>query len=514
MIASEKEQGMLRQNKKIMGEIKDKLPLLWGATAAVVALGMIVHSVSMFHLFELTPDFANFYQATYLIAHGHLYPYDTVFPHNYPHYGFPFLKSHGEVFTWALAPLIWLSPSGVALLVAQDLAIAGSQLLAALCIHAILQKKGVVTEVITTLVFVFLNPWYYFAAFFDFHLEPFALLFLTALIFSYIDGKRYLAAVLAILVASTGDVPATYLVGVGLGLFLISPRKNRSALFFAAFGLFVFVFDSLLHLNEASSLLSRYGYLAGNKAPLNVGSLLVGVLSHLNIAFETLRGNAKYVAPFLGSGGVIGLLTPLGLAISAVVLMGPLLVPNATFLHDFDSFQVIAIEPALAISGALLIAWTGKNRERLLAKVAEAALWLSVVSAVVITYPNLLSAKDFNATVTRGIATDLSRTLRKIPNTAEVIVANGVAGRFAARRLIYPIVSFQNIYVPIWSHTTYVVVSTQGISDPTAMQLRVISHFLSSESGSVRALINTPTVSVYEIKSKSVGYYLRFPPTA
>jgi hypothetical protein len=62
--------------------------------------GFCVWSSLLYHRFALTPDFAQYQQAWYLIAHGHLNPYDTVG-------NFPFWQNHGEFIMWPLAALYW-----------------------------------------------------------------------------------------------------------------------------------------------------------------------------------------------------------------------------------------------------------------------------------------------------------------------------------------------------------------------------------------------------------------------
>ena len=68
--------------------------------------GFCAWSSLLYHRFSLTPDFAQYQQAWYLIAHGHLNPYDTVG-------NFAFWQNHGEFIMWPLAATYWISPGGV-----------------------------------------------------------------------------------------------------------------------------------------------------------------------------------------------------------------------------------------------------------------------------------------------------------------------------------------------------------------------------------------------------------------
>ncbi len=491
------------------------LNVIWILAGIFSAGGMIIHSSALFNHFELTPDFSNFYQATYLIAHGHYYPYDTLFPFNYPHYGFPFLHSHGEFFVWLLAPLVAMFPNGFVLLVLQDLAIASTQVLAALWIHKLFQNKHAFVELLTIGAFIFLNPWYYFSAFFDFHLEPFSMLFLLAAAYTYLNGHRRLSLLFVLLVISTGDVPSTYLIGLGLGMFLLKPSKNISALLIALSGSVASVVESSLHLAEASSFLQRYGYLAGNHPPKSAISLVLGTLSHLGIIFSTLHQHIPLTVPYLISGNIVGLFSPLGLVTALIVLAAPVLVETPIFLSNFASFQIVSFEPILTVAGVMVLLWSYGNPNHLKSLLPKMAFAVSLVVALYTSYPNLIAAKDFNNSVSQSTATTLASVLKHIPSGAEVISGNGTVGRFSGRRLVYSLITFQGASVPIWSHQTYIiVVDNQGIADPSSAQAKVIRTFLLNDRSQVKEILSKGVVQIYRLTSKTTGYNLQFPPNA
>ena len=492
-----------------------KLNALWILGGVLSSVGMIVHSIALFDHFELTQDFSNFYQAAYLIGHGHLYPYDTLFPFNYPNYGFPFLQSHSEFFIWLLAPLVALFPNGLVLLVLQDLAIALTQILAALWIHKLFEGKHPIAEILTVGVFIFLNPWYYFSAFFDFHLEPFSMLFLLAVAYTYLNDRRKLSIVFILLVISTGDVPSTYLVGLGLGLFLLSMKKNRTALAISLVGALVATTESSLHFAEASSFFQRYGYLAGTHAPTTLVGLLVAVASGPGILFDTIRHHVPLTFPYLISGDALGILNPLGLLTALVILAAPVLVSSTAFLTNFASFQVVSMEPILTVAATMVILGSFNTTSRRKAGTLNTIFVLTLVGALITSFPNLFAAKNFNNTVSTSTASTLSHVLSQIPKGAEVISGNGTSGRFSGRRLTYSLITFQAASVPIWSHSTYiVVVANQGIADPSTTQANVIRSFLLSNKAQVRETLSKGVVQVYSLTSKTTGYNLQFPNNA
>src|ERR1700716_1605830 len=96
------------------------------AGLAIVVLGtqlaiLLVRSQHQYRAFNLSVDFALFFQAWHQIARGHLNPYLSP-------YAVSFWRSHFELIMWPLAPLYWLNRAdGRTLLYLQDLAIVGAE---------------------------------------------------------------------------------------------------------------------------------------------------------------------------------------------------------------------------------------------------------------------------------------------------------------------------------------------------------------------------------------------------
>ena len=85
--------------------------------------GFLAWSAIQYSRFALTSDFATYNQAWFLIAHGHLVPYDTV-------QRFQFWRNHGELLCYPLALLYWVWPHGLTLLWLQDLCVTGAEVVA------------------------------------------------------------------------------------------------------------------------------------------------------------------------------------------------------------------------------------------------------------------------------------------------------------------------------------------------------------------------------------------------
>ena len=168
------------------GRLDGTLRRVWWlgvAAAAVQLVVLIVWSAHLWARFDLTTDFATFSQAWNLIGTGHLDPVETTFAYGYPHYGYPFWQSHFELVLWPLALLRTIGLSAFSLLVVQDLALAattaaavrfGLELLGTYWRGPDRVRTGIAVGLVAAAV---VTPWTYWAASFDFHLQPLALCF-------------------------------------------------------------------------------------------------------------------------------------------------------------------------------------------------------------------------------------------------------------------------------------------------------------------------------------------------
>ncbi len=95
-------------------------------------LGMLVFSTVQYKRFTLTGDFANYSQAWWAIAHGHLDPFSTGL-------GVPFWKNNGEFALWPLSLLFYLHPHPVVLLWVQDIVVVVTELIVFRWILAVIE---------------------------------------------------------------------------------------------------------------------------------------------------------------------------------------------------------------------------------------------------------------------------------------------------------------------------------------------------------------------------------------
>lgn len=152
-------------------------PLLWVRRIGYAVLGLKLAafafwSALLYRHFALTPDFAQYQQAWYLIAHGNLNPYHTVG-------NFTFWQNHAEFIMWPLALLYWVFPHGVFLLWLHDTAVVGAEFVAFLWLCEIAQRYRPGRDARwlagAGLILLAVNPWSWWAVSFDFHAECLAI---------------------------------------------------------------------------------------------------------------------------------------------------------------------------------------------------------------------------------------------------------------------------------------------------------------------------------------------------
>ncbi len=406
----------------------------------------------------LTLDFSIYNQARWLLAHGSLDPFDTALGK-----GLPYWRNHGEALMWPLAQLTRLPPHGLLLLYAQDIAVAGAGWVA-LRWAADLARKAkldvrvatMTLGVVTTLLLI--NPWVYYAAAYDFHMEPLASCFARLIAYSLYRRRPRHACGWAALTLSAGVVACLYVVGAGLGA-LLAGNHRKHAVFIAAAGLSWLVALTLLGANAGTS---GYGYLAGASAAHAsiVGQVAEGAVSHPDRLVGALWDKRADLWANLAPSGLLGLFSPWGAAMGLMVL-----VPS--FLHTgtqvaIPSFQNFACY-AFVVVGTMWVFTRIGTFKKLTSAICGAVIVLAVCWAAVWLpyYPGAW----LRVTPAGGQA--LVVALSKVPARAQAIVSQGIAGRFSNRQFINPIV-ITPVDIRLSGRSVYFVLSpSQGVEIPT-----------------------------------------------
>ncbi len=229
-------------------------PLYWWAVPIGIQwLLLVLFNIYQYNRFALTHDFALYWQALWLMAHGHLNPYSTVA-------GYPFLDNHLEIIMYLFIPLVWIFPSAIILLWIQSTALVATEYIAWTWIMNWTMSQSKTSRSwlrITTIVLLVANPWTYWTASFDFH--PESLMACTIMGASYAlwnkrDNKALIWAAFTLL---SGDVAALLVVGLGLTAILL--RRWRIALILISSGLFWLLFIGAVGADKGSVLEPSYG---------------------------------------------------------------------------------------------------------------------------------------------------------------------------------------------------------------------------------------------------------------
>jgi len=418
----------------------------WLASVGLGVLQLVVlgwRSFGLWSHFDLGVDFAAFAQAWVRIAHGHLDPYLTLFPYNYPHYGYPFWQSHLELMMWLLAPLYWLGQSTYLLLVVQDLALAATAVAVVRWALEILVRawprparaRSLVAAAVVIAAFV--NPWTYWVAAYDFHLQPLACLF------AVMSGRElWLGRSRAwIWVAATllcGDVAATYVVALGLGCLVVARGYRRMAATVSFAGIVWLALVAALGSGKGSGLASGYGYLAGGTVGSGIAGIVVivaGIIRHPHLPLHVLSERRDAAFKYLSGAGTLGVVAPLGLSMVLVVLLANVLNANAGFVAPYAAFQSLVVVWFLLVGWVSVACWLKRMPGAGAAvAVAVAAVVVGQVAWTAAEWLPRISASQVPA----GVAAQLQRAEDLAPRGSELVVSVGVIGRFGGHRWVYP----------------------------------------------------------------------------
>lgn len=482
---------------------------MWTAgccAAAAQAVALIVWSWHLWTRFDLTSDAGTFSQAWEQIGTGNLNPRETTFAYFYPHYGYPFWQSHFEIVMWPLGLLHLVSPSTFTLLVLQDLVLAGITLLSLRFGLEILQRNWPMAIRWRTvigaglLVAVLADPWTYWTASFDFHLQPIAVLFLLACARDLWAGNRRMWW-WAVAVLLCGDVAASYLIGLGLSGVVAGRSTRRRGLVLIGAGVAWILFIVAIGSGKGSSLAGNYGYLAHVATGTGVGATLAvvwGIAHHPTGVFDVLRDRRDEILKFVWSSGTIGLFSAIGVGLAAVVIVPNALNQSPVFIGAAAAFQNLAAAVFLTVGAVSFLTWVvrrGRWGRRLVWCFGAVAL----VQILVTSHLWISRIPSTFLQVNAATAHDLSTVLDRTPPDAEVIASQGVIGRFGARRSLYPYLNefADGQTIPIDGRdVVFVFVPHQGIEAATPAQTAAAVDVVRNRLHAT-PILSTPNVTAF-----------------
>ncbi len=432
------------------------LAIIGVAAAAVTFILLVAGSLSSYDNYALSSDFGIYHQAWYQIAHGQLNPVDTISPKGRSAYGIPYLDNHFELIFWPLSLLYFIYPHSIDLLLVQDAATAATLVVAFLFVCDMLRKEwtrsgrsGTIVAVVVLAVLV-ADPFTYWAASGNFHLQAVATLFLVLAardLFAGHRGHKRRSYLWMVALLACGDVAATYLIGLGLSA-LVSGRETAKVGGMAILtSLAWLALVSALHANHGSDLVSFYGYLASH--PIHSGgiaaimTILLGIVTHPSTPIRQIGSRLGDLSRMILGAGTIGLASIIGAGVSLVVLVVNAL-SAGNFLQPRLAFQDFPALVFIAIGIASVTAWLGKvGRVGFLLSLALLAVSLAGVAVTGTTwFPKLSSSLASQYSANTPILVQAART---IPSNAEVVATSSVIGRFSGHRYVYPLAGIRTL---------------------------------------------------------------------
>ncbi len=462
--------------------------LLGCQLAAMLALSTVEYDRG-----ALTHDFGAYSQAWWEIAHGNLDPWSSLI-------GNAFWRNNTELAMWPLSVLYYIYPHPIALLWLQDVVVVATELAVFGWIlevigrtrHQLAPVAGPLVA-LGALVVLLANPWTYVTVAFEFHFEPFTALFVVLAgrdLWAGRPRRLWLWAPLALLCDALGGV---FLVGVGLSGLLAGRQTRRPGLALAGAGfLWVFFVTAIGGSGGKASLGLSYGYLIGpHTGSVGLPAIILGVLGHLGSVAHVLLSRWAMAVEFLLPVGIVGVLSPWGFGMTVVTFVPPMLVGSLTFFRPIAAFQIWPALPFVLVGSVMVVLvllsnardWQSAGFKKLV--IALCALWAVVdVGRGIVDY-RLVPATALAVDHAAGL--QLASLNSRIPEGSEVIVQDGLVGRFADRTYVFYLRSGHRL--PVRSASVYFVISpTQGLVPIGASGSQAVVHYVTTRlSGSLVA---------------------------
>jgi uncharacterized membrane protein len=472
------------------------------AVLGLQLIGFMIWSQLLSSRFALTIDFAEYENAWFLIAHGHLDPLNTVG-------NGVFWRNHSEFIMWPLALLYWLWPHQVTLLWIQDAGVVAAEAVAFtwLCEIAASRRPaaGARWLAATGLVLLVADPWIWWSVSFDFHTESLFVPLLMLLARDLANGRRR-AWLWVVPLVACGDVADTYLVGIGIATMLVARGRRMTGAAVAAVGAVATGFVTLIHGNLGSaSAIQAYSYLAGAGPAMTVSTsaLIKAVASHPLSVIKALWGKRTDIWASIAPAGVLGLGFIWILPIVGIILLEDNLDNNLVFARP--SFQSLAVYILVPVGSIWALA---AMRSRRWAAAAAAILLIQTVGWSVIWAPQVPVSW---LRVSAASAGTLARVSAAIPNSATVISSEGIVGRFAGRPVVESEVPSSRLRAI--GLTWVVVTPTAGIEVQTVAGALAFVAELARMPG-VRLEAHANGVWAFSLRAPASGTALSVPATA
>jgi uncharacterized membrane protein len=462
-------------------------------------VGLMIWSQILYDRYSLTIDFAGGEQGWFGVAHGHLNPVINNWGNT------TFLRNHGEIIMWLLAPLYWIWHSGVTLLWVQDAAAVMTAAVAFVWIIELVEQRSAPprhvpldaswwrsapTAVVLAslgLMLLVVNPWVVWATSFDFHIQTLATCFAILTAYDLAHGQRR-AWLWVVLTLSCGDVASTFVFGVGLSAVVAGRDTRRIGVWMMAMALALVAALTAVGANVGSGLSSYAAASASRTAQSTTQSgaqtiftvardMATRPLTYLSVVWHNALNIYANVAP----AGVLGFGATWGFGVPVVVLLSNDLRPSAvTALYQFQNFPIYAF---LTLGTVAVLSRLGP----VLPRIGWTIAVVLVANAVIWTVVWLPKTAETWLKVPETTASTVASVAKKIAPSDVVVASNGISGPLAQRQTFVSLADTRSVRVTsrqVW----FLIAPEVGIEvDPARLAMGQLGYLVDHLHGTLVA---------------------------
>ncbi|OLZ10232.1 DUF2079 domain-containing protein [Sulfobacillus thermosulfidooxidans] len=475
----------------------------WYFPFALQWIGLLIFSTYQYRRFALTHDFSLYWQAVWLIAHGHLNPYASMD-------GFPFIDNHFELIMWPISLLFWIWPHGSLLLYIQDTALVGAEWIAWYWIKDLvaswpsLRDRQLVHGI--SIAVLILNPWVPWTAATDFHSESLIAFFISGAAYALYRRRNFALVVWSALSLACGDVASVTLAAVGLSGLLT--KRFKAGMFVILSSISWLEFISLMGGNRGSILILIYGYLLpsyyhGNQ--MTMEQLVLALIQNPDKAVHELWQHRLNLYANLSPTGMLGLVSPWALPLyAATVIISNL---SSGYLFGVPGFQNVMFYMVGTVGTFQVVSalWSKIHSQRIRKGILVIIL-LNSVGWAAVWIPQL---PRHWVRVTPDAAQTLGKIHAMIPSDAEVIAPQGLMGRFANRIWLFNMGGHSQYKYPVKTRTVYIVMAPYDGVHFTSLQTQ--ASWLNALAHNHHAHLIFGAHNVYLWKVESYGPFITLP---
>jgi hypothetical protein len=432
-------------------------------------------SAILYSRYSITHDGAEVLQNLYLTSHGHLVPYSTIGR-------LTGWREHFSLAYWPLSvfELVW--PHTLLILWLQDAAMVVGELVALQWISRLVtaeRRAGLpdwwppAMVILAALVLV-ADPWTYWSISWDLHIETFAAPFVLGAAYDFSQGRNRRAWIWVACCLLWGDVIATWVLGLGLSALLAAYLSRgrhflRTASLLGATGLGWLIFATLVGGNKGSVLAVSSGYVAtgaGTRSSFSetLPRLYHAVVGRPSSALKVLGHHWPNILGVAGPVGWVSLCTTWTIGVPLVIIFENNVSGFGDGIFSAPGFQSAPLFGFGAVGLVIILTWAA-IRFTLNARALKWIIGFFAVNALAWALVWIPQVAPAWLRVTTAQAAVLSRLEGQIPRNDQLVVSQGVVGRFADRNLIYDLDGGTNT-IPVSGHTVWFIITPNlGIED-------------------------------------------------